>query len=87
MLPNIVKRDGSIEKFSLINLSKVALAAGLTPEQSKHIVEVITQWAQSLHKEQITSLEVRDKLVEELPKVNEHAAELYKWYEQSKETV
>jgi hypothetical protein len=85
MLPKVQKRDGSIEKFSYINISKVGMASGLTPEQSKVIAELIGNWAMNLHVEQITSLQIRDKMIEELPKINENAAEMYRWYEQTKE--
>lgn len=85
MLPKVVKRDGTIEKFSYINIAKVGIASGLTPEQAKTLAERIGQWALSLNSEQITSLQIRDKLLEELPKINQSAAELYKWYEQTKE--
>lgn len=85
MLPQVIKRNGQLEKFSLINIAKVAVAAGLTAEQGKHIAESLSAWAESLNKPQITSLEVRDKMIDKLAEISEHAAELYKWYEQSKE--
>lgn len=85
MLPQVKKRDGSVEKFSLINLAKVVTAAGLTPEQSKTLVEQIKQWAEGLQAEEITSLQIRDKVLDVLPTINQQAAELYTWYEKTKE--
>jgi transcriptional regulator NrdR family protein len=85
MLPVVIKRDGAKEQFSVINISKVAMASGLSPEQAKQIAEVLVDWAKSLQKEFITSLEIRDKMLEELKKINVEAAQLYEWYEQSKE--
>lgn len=85
MLPVVIKRDGAKEQFSVINISKVATVAGLSPEQAKHIAELLLEWAKSLQKEFVTSLEIRDKMLEELKKINVEAAQLYEWYEQSKE--
>ncbi len=85
MLPQVVKRNGEVEPFNPINLSKVGLAAGLTPEQAKQLVEKLTNWAKSLQVNQLTSIQIRDKFLEELPAINQDAADLYKWYEQSKE--
>jgi hypothetical protein len=86
MIPTVIKRDGIKEKLSVINIAKVATASGLTPDQAKGLSQVILSWAESLGKPEITSLEIRDKMVEELAKVNKNAADLYTWYEQSKET-
>lgn len=85
MLPVVIKRDGAKEQFSVINISKVAMASGLAPEQAKQISELLLEWVKSLKKEFITSLEIRDKMLEELRKINIEAAQLYEWYEQSKE--
>jgi transcriptional regulator NrdR family protein len=86
MLPQVKKRDGSVEKFSVINLSKVLIAAGVSADQTKQIVEQIKVWAEQLGVEEISSLEIRDKVLEVLPKVNQNAANLYTWYEQTKES-
>ena len=85
MLPNVIKRDGSIEKFSVINIAKVVTASGVDPEQAKKLSDTIATWAKEKNVETLTSLEIRDKVLEELQKINTNAAELYKWYEQSKE--
>jgi transcriptional regulator NrdR family protein len=85
MLPQVKKRDGTLEKFSVINLAKVGVAAGLSADQAKELVERIQYWAENLQTPEVTSLQIRDKFLEELPKINQQAADLYKWYEQSKE--
>ena len=85
MLPTVTKRDGVSEKFSIINIAKVVQAAGLTPEQAKTIAEKIASWAEGQNKSSLSSLEIRDQVLEELQKINSNAADLYKWYEQSKE--
>lgn len=85
MVPKVIKRDGQSEKFSLINIAKVAVAAGLTPEQAKSLAEKMSVWAEGLGMDHITSLQVRDKMLTELAAINPNAADLYKWYELSKE--
>ena len=87
MLPKVIKRDGVVEKFSIINIGKVAMASGLTPEQAKSLAESMSRWAESLNVEQITSVQIRDKMIEELGAMNQNAKDLYQWYEQSKENA
>ncbi len=85
MLPQVIKRDGSIEKFSVINISRVVQAAGLTPDQAKEFAEKMAKWAKEQNVSSLTSLQIRDKVLEELRIVNQHAADLYEWYQQTKE--
>ncbi|MCX8008988.1 MAG: ATP cone domain-containing protein [Patescibacteria group bacterium] len=85
MLPNVIKRDGSVEKFSVINIARVAQAAGLTPEQAKNLAEKMAEWAKQQGVLSLTSLQIRDQILQELKIINQHAADLYTWYEQSKE--
>lgn len=84
MLPQVVKRNGTKENFSVINIARVATASGLTPDQAKQVAETLEKWAASVNVPEITSLQVRDQMLQELPKYSENAAELYKWYEQTK---
>jgi len=81
----VIKRDGSREKFSIINIAKVVTTAGLTPEQAKTLAQHIESWALATGKDEVTSLEIRDQVLMELKKVNANAADLYTWYQQSKE--
>ena len=85
MLPKVIKRDGVGEKFSLINIAKVAVAAGLSPDQARVVAENISTWSETVGNSEITSIQIRDKMIEELEKINQNAADLYRWYEQSKE--
>lgn len=81
----VIKRDGTKEKFNVINIAKVATASGLTPDQAKQLSQTILSWTEGLGKDEINSLEIRDKMVEELTRINQNAADLYTWYEQSKD--
>lgn len=85
MLPQVIKRDGTKEKFSLINIAKVVTAAGVSPEEARLLSERIEIWATQQAATELTSLQIRDKVLEELLSINKNAAELYKWYEQSKD--
>ncbi len=85
MLPQVVKRDGAIEKFSIINISKVVQATGLTPEEARLVSEKIAIWAENQKVNSLTSLQIRDQVLKEIQEINANAADLFKWYEQSKE--
>jgi transcriptional regulator NrdR family protein len=85
MIPIVIKRDGTKEKFSVINIAKVATASGLTPDQARQLAQGLLTWVENVGKPEVSSLEIRDKMLEELLKINQNAAELYTWYEQSKD--
>lgn len=82
----VIKRDGKIEDFDSGKIERVAKAAGLKPEDAKKVAQNVTLWVTSnIFDHTISSLKVRDKVVEELRKVNSYAAGLYTWYEKTKE--
>ncbi len=80
----IQKRDGVLESYSPEKIKRVLLAAGCTQDQANRLIKIIDAWFIEIKKEIVTSLEVRDKLLAELPSVNETAANLYRWYESTK---
>jgi len=47
----------------------------------------VDRWAKSLNKEQVTTMEIRDRVIEELKKINEYVANLFIWYEQGKDKI
>ena len=81
----IKKRDGSLEDFDQTKIARVVIAAGLTHEQGQRLAAEITNWAQTNSNSSITSLQIRDKVIEELQKLNPNAADLYTWYEKTKD--
>lgn len=83
--PLVVKRDGTKEPFSIINIARVITTAGLSPTEAKMVSEHIAAWAMELNRAEVTSLEIRDRLIPELTAINKGAADLYAWYEQTKE--
>lgn len=81
----VVKRDGRFEDFNPENITKVTKAAGLNDEQAQAMAAEISEWIKSLNKEKVTTLEIRNKVTEELKKVDQSAYNLYVWYEKSKD--
>ena len=80
----VLKRDGSTEEFSPAKIIRVVQAAGLKPEQAKNLSQKVNQWAKSLKQNPASSLKIRNKVLAELKKVNQHAANLFEWYEKTK---
>ena len=81
----VIKKDGSKEDFNTEKIAQVVAAAGLTPDQSQVLSQNIAQWFQSQGKTQITTLEIRTKVIEELSKVDKFATDAYTWYEKTKD--
>lgn len=82
----VMKRDNTYEDFNPENIIRVVKAAGLNDNDSKIVADHVNVWIQKLGKESITSLEIRDKVQEELNKINENVANLYSWYQTTKES-
>lgn len=80
----VLKRDGSIEEFQPTKIARVVKAAGLTEERGDALAKNVAEWAQNQEQDQISTLQIRNKVLEELEKVNAYAAGLFKWYEKTK---
>lgn len=85
MLENIQvkKRDGSLENFDQAKIARVAVATGIDTGQGQQLAANVASWIESLGQPTVTSQQIRDKVVEELQKVNPNAARLYTWYEKT----
>lgn len=81
----VIKRDGTFEEYDEAKVMKVAVACGLEAEQAKTMSQDITKWMKSHSVPTVTSLQIRDAFLENLKKVNKSAADLYVWYESSKD--
>lgn len=82
----VLKRDGSYEDYEEAKIVRVVIAAGLQPDEAQTLATTVTQWVNGLPKEPIISThQIRDKVVEKLKYVNEYAAGLFVWYEQTKD--
>jgi len=82
----ITKRDGAEENFDKNKIRKVLIAAGLQPTQSEQLANNVEEWLTTNNFEKINSLKLRDKILEELQKVDQIVANLYQWYESTKDT-
>lgn len=85
MKVKVVKRDGSIEDFDEAKISKVVTAAGLPADKAQNLATSVSEWAKASGQEQVTTLQVKNKVIEELKKVDEYVANLFTWYEKTKE--
>lgn len=83
----VIKRDGRVEAFQPEKIARVVKAAGLTDHQAQDLAKKVATWVKSLKKEKVTTLRIRDKVIEELEKVDEHAYNLYVWYQETKEKM
>ncbi|MBI4129970.1 hypothetical protein HY468_01495 [Candidatus Roizmanbacteria bacterium] len=84
-LLTVVKRDRSKESFNREKIIRVVRAAGVAKDQAEQLAVRIADWLTKHHTKEITSLVIRDKVLEELRKINSAAAGLFEWYEKTKE--
>lgn len=82
----VIKRDSRVEDFDQDKIARVVTAAGLKPSDGLDLAIRIAKWAQSLGKPQITSYALREKIIEELQKINPTVAQFYSQYEKGKDT-
>lgn len=84
MTDQILKRDGSIEKFDKAKIQRIASASGLSEEDTNSITnKVSTMVTKSVTP--VSSLKIRLLILSEMIKVDEYAAGLYEWYEKNKD--
>lgn len=81
----VIKRDGSKEKYSPEKIERVVKAAGLSESKTHTLVNELNTWIQTLNTNEIESLQIRDKVTEELKKLDEYSANMYMWYQKTKE--
>ncbi len=81
----IIKQDGTLQLYFADKIERVTQAAGLKPQEAKALAANITVWIKSLNTNKVSSLKIRDKVSEELTKINRFAKEAYDWYEKTKE--
>lgn len=80
----VMKRDGTRENFSKEKIVRIVVAAGLNENQGLTLGDSLEKWADGLKTEEIPSARIKDKVFEELKKVNPQAADLYSWYGENK---
>ena len=81
----VIKKDGTLEDFEKGKIERVTTAAGLSQEQAKKLASEIEKWAETLGKNQIAVLQIRDQVLKELNNLNQFAANAFVWYEKTKD--
>jgi len=85
MQKNVKKRDGSSETYEENKIIRVVTTAGLAADKARDLGAFVTDWINNLPDTSISSLQIRDKVLELLTAADENAANLYRWYETTKE--
>jgi len=80
----VVKRDGTEKDFDPDKIARVVTAAGLKSQEGLMLALDASDWVKSLKKDKVTSIEIRDYVVKKMREINDHAANVYQWYEESK---
>ena len=83
----VIKKDGSREPFDQDKIARVVTAAGLKPQEGFELALVVAKWAKESAKDQISTGEIRNRVVEELQKVNPTASAAFLWYEKKKDSL
>ena len=83
----VIKRDGSTEAYDRHKMVRVVQAAGLNSSQAEELAEAVDSWIHNENLITLTSLQIRDKVLEELKRIHKPSADLYAWYQQTKEKV
>jgi 2-phosphoglycerate kinase len=81
----IIKRDGSEEAFEKDKIQRVLIVAGLPSDQAYLLAEDVDTWIKSNGEPKVSSLVLRDKILELLQERNPEVANLYQWYEGTKD--
>ncbi len=81
----VIKKDGSIEDYNPQKITKVVIAAGLYPDQANILSTNITNWLKEKNLSKVTSIQIKNQVIEELKKINQYAAGLFTWYEKTKD--
>ena len=81
----VIKRDGSKQPFDISKIKRVSAAAGLSDKKAKLLATHVETWINSLGRKEISALEIRDKVIAELAQLDSYAANMFTWYEKTKE--
>jgi len=81
----VIKRDGSEENYDMEKIARVAQAAGLRPIDAEEVSKNVTDWIEERGASKIKSTEIRDKVFQELEKIDSYASGLYAWYQSTKD--
>jgi 2-phosphoglycerate kinase len=72
-------------KLKVKKIIRVAVAAGLTQKNAEALGENINEWAKKKGKPQVASVQIRDRMIVEIQRINKRAADKFIWYEKLKD--
>lgn len=81
----IIKRNGAKEPFDAEKIARVVQSAGLRPIDAAELADRIDRWAKNQPKNELSSIEIRDRVFKEIEKVDKYASGLYAWYQNLKD--
>lgn len=81
----VQKKDGSIEDFDSEKIVSGLLNAGMIDEEAEDLAGEVENWIAENGKEQITSLEIKNKVLEFLKETNPEIVEVFNSYQKSTE--
>lgn len=81
----VTKRDGSKEEYHPDKIIQVLEAAGLEVAPSIQIAQSVTTWIETRNSPEVTSAEIRDQVLVKLDQINPQIANLYRWYQKTKD--
>jgi hypothetical protein len=85
MTIKVKKRDGKIEDYEDRKIGRVVIACGLDATEAEKLVAELNDWVKQFDGQTITSTQIRDKIIEILPKFSEYSAKQYTWWEKYKD--
>lgn len=81
----VIKRDGSEESFDKEKIARVVMAAGLPADKARDLATGIEQWVELQDNAKISSLQIRDQVLHLLKNVDQPSANMFDWYQKTKE--
>ena len=81
----VSKRDKSTDDYNPEKIMRVVKAAGLTQKETVKLTSSITKWLKTQPRPEVTSLQIRDRVIIEIQKRNVDAAKKFIWYEKYKD--
>ncbi|OGM20047.1 hypothetical protein A2863_01820 [Candidatus Woesebacteria bacterium RIFCSPHIGHO2_01_FULL_38_9b] len=81
----VTKRDKKTEDYDQEKIMRVVIAAGLNRLEAEKLIDYVNKWFIEKNKNIVTSLQIRDRVVIEIQKLNKAAAAKFISYEKYKD--
>ncbi len=81
----VIKRNGTPEAYDPTKIVRVVKAAGLNDAEALTLADGVNAWLAERGKEEVTSVQVRDRVLVELQKINKAVAKKFAWYEMQRD--